>query len=208
MGLLQQQSLIEKGKPDLANAAFPTSQSYALIFQHLGSITQSTSSGLAEIGGELGKLIYWRDAFDDIEADRKAGKFNPLTYTPTAELESNARDAMEKLTNALSNLRVKRNYDLISQISPSTAHKHRDFLGYSYEEEDHKERKRRKWCENADCCSDPFYCIEDCDSCCTKSSRPSGGQCGRGSCCDNMCDCRPGDTGCCDCNPCDGCCCD
>ena len=64
---------------DLESAAEPTAQATALVFEH-GSYLSGLQS-LSEIGYRFGKLIYFLDAWEDFESDRRTGAFNPLLAT-------------------------------------------------------------------------------------------------------------------------------
>ncbi len=54
------------------------------------------ASGLYRIGEALGRFVYWMDAWDDYEEDRRRGRFNPLhAYRSRADYEEFCRDTLE-----------------------------------------------------------------------------------------------------------------
>ena len=53
---------------------------------------------LRSVGAGLGRFIYWMDAWDDFDADRKSGAFNPLTaFHARPDYEDFCRETMELL---------------------------------------------------------------------------------------------------------------
>lgn len=216
---LLNQSMVEKGSPSPEEAAAPTAHAYGEIFKHLGVVTGKPSDKLADLGKHLGRLIYWRDAYDDVVEDEKKGSFNLLRYTPLEELQVSARSSINVLENSLKGLPLQRNQSLLPEVLSATSVKHQDFFSYSYEEEAEKERKRREegygnWCKRQyDTCCNLCDCLEDCVKCCRSprrncSRKPCGqgnGNCCIDGCCDATFDCGPGDSGCCDCGDCCSC---
>lgn len=53
---------------------------------------------LRSLGAGLGRFIYWMDAWEDFDEDRKKGRFNPLTgYRDRADYEDFCRETLELL---------------------------------------------------------------------------------------------------------------
>jgi len=179
---LDSQADIERSKPTIQEAAAPTAKAYECIFGHLGRLTNSSSESLGQIGASLGKLIYWRDAYDDLDQDNKQGRFNILQTTSLDDLRRHAMEAANQFQTTLQQLSFQHHGDTVQLISTSTFSKHRELLSNnSSVETDGKERKKDRFC--SEFCDNCF-----CDACCSVPDV---------SCCDSSSD------GCCD-----GCGCD
>ena len=175
------QSLLEQSKPDHHEAAEPTAEAFGMIFSHVGSIIDAPHPSLGVLGKSLGKLIYWKDAFDDFENDQKVGKFNVLNSISRQELSESASIAMHDFIKAQEALPFRQNTEILDEVLSLTSSKHDQFAIIDKPEmkkEDKTKRKKTKR-KKRDCC---------CDHC---------------DCCDVMFDCGPGDNGCIDCCPCD-----
>lgn len=61
-------------------AAEPTAAMTAAVFRELGGNDPDLRSSLSEMGYMLGRYIYLCDALDDLEDDKRKGKYNPLAY--------------------------------------------------------------------------------------------------------------------------------
>ena len=180
---LETQTEIERSQPTIQEAATPTAKAYEYIFGHLGHLTGASSDCLQKMGASLGKLIYWRDAYDDLHQDNKKGRFNILQTATLEDLRRYAVDEVNQFQASLLQLSLLHHGNTIQLVSSSTFSKHQEFLGMnSGGSNDGQERKRDRLCSSL--CDNCF-----CDMCC---SIPEV------SCCDNSSD------GCCDgCGGCD-----
>ena len=61
-------------------AAEPTAAMTAAVFRELGGCDPDLRSQLSEMGYMLGRYIYLCDALDDLEDDKRKGRYNPLAY--------------------------------------------------------------------------------------------------------------------------------
>lgn len=81
-GLATAQSSVEaQAGQDLAAYAAPSADLSAEVFG-FGAVLAGRpglAADLAELGATLGFLVYALDAWDDLESDRRRGRFNPLT---------------------------------------------------------------------------------------------------------------------------------
>lgn len=98
--LALKQLQIEKQQPAnmaLENYADATSQMTSRVFagaaQAIG--LPSLDTKLEKLGAGFGSLVYWLDAYEDLEADRKNGTFNPANVTQTDTAA--ARKGMRRL---------------------------------------------------------------------------------------------------------------
>jgi hypothetical protein len=171
----------------------PTATAFSRIFGHLATITgqPSTAASLARIGSSLGSLIYWKDAWDDQQADAKRQRYNALTTLgrPTAAARISA--AWQEFSTTLNALPVRRHGDLIKTVLRATQRDHGLFLAMDSDPPEKPLRKRRRKSEDPSSCCEA--CCSPCDflECCCRGFTRTGWKTG----------------GCCDCNPCDGDCC-
>lgn len=202
---LRGQDEVELRSPLDADA--PTAEAFARITVHLSRLVPSTGSedALWKLGSSLGSLVYWRDAWDDREDDRRRSRFNPHSVCPPERIRERVDRAWNDFTEATSRLPISRHGTLIGSLQVTTRHHHGDFLGHGdTDERPSRKRRRARGRDERDrdsCCNwcDCYCC--DCPSC----SCGRGAAAGRGGCGDACVDCGPGDSGCCDCCPCDGC---
>lgn len=76
-GMVEQAALEAAGTASLDQASQPTAQMVAAILEPLAKTPQERRV-LERLGWMLGRYIYLADALDDLEQDRKAGRYNPL----------------------------------------------------------------------------------------------------------------------------------
>lgn len=185
----------ESDSPLLADDA--TAHSFGMITAHLADLLnlQPLKPRLAKLGAAHGRLVYWRDAWDDQQSDRKKGRFNPFFELEPALIRERIGDAWSEFTSTLSGLPLHRHADLLTHIGENTGHRHSLFL--SLEKSSKKDRSRGSIKERDNSCC--RHC-DGCDCCCHCPSGKSKGGCG--DCCFDF---GPGDSGCVDCCPCDGC---
>ena len=86
--LMASQADLETRRPDLMTAASPASDAYGIIFGEAARLAGAAKeqSRFQKIRQTLGRLVYWRDAWDDRESDKQRGRFNPLKKTDPEEL--------------------------------------------------------------------------------------------------------------------------
>ncbi|GAA5480296.1 DUF5685 family protein [Haloferula helveola] len=204
--LLNRQEDLEARDP--IHADRPTSEAFGTITGHLAEVLPLPGQGpvLHQLGSALGSLVYWRDAWDDRETDRRKGRFNPFHRVAEPAIGERIQAAWSGFTDALSKLPFVRHRELFDSLCLTTAERHGSFLELKSEEKLERRRKRRRdreqsrCCDSCDCC--PCECCNCCPSCGSGTARSAAGSKG---CLDACFDCGPGDSGCCDCCPCDGC---
>ena len=79
------------------------------------------SSVLRSVGNGLGRFIYWMDAWEDYDSDRKQHRFNPLTvYHDRPDYEEFCRETLELLIAEASQsfeiLPLERDLDLLRNV--------------------------------------------------------------------------------------------
>lgn len=79
------------------------------------------ASALRSVGEGLGRFVYWMDAYDDYDADRKKGRFNPLTpYRNREDYHSFSHDTLElfiaEAAEAFEILPLEQDLDLLRNI--------------------------------------------------------------------------------------------
>jgi hypothetical protein len=202
--LLGEQEEYERHSPQLADV--PTAEAFGTITGHLAKVLPLTGqhSNLHALGSALGSLVYWRDAWDDQDADQREGRFNPFHHLTENDIKARIRSAWDHFNQSISALPLVRHREIFDSLRATTQSRHDSFLELRSEDEvlgrrsKQKRKKGDRWWDSCDCCQ----CCTDCPSCsCGRGAGKSGG------CVDACCDCGPGDSGCCDCCPCDGCSC-
>ena len=197
MHRLTEQERNEADSPLHADEA--TARSFGTITAHLAELLdlRPLKPQLEQLGAAHGRLVYWRDAWDDQASDRKKGRFNPFFHLDEALIKDRIRSTWADFTATLTRLPFHRHATLLTHIGENTGHRHGDFLELESKEKKKKKEKRpKKDKERDDCCTRHCDCCNGCDGCCHV---PSGKSCG------SCFDCGPGDSGCIDCCPCDGC---
>lgn len=175
-----------------------TASSFGLITGHLADLLSlpRLKPELERLGTAHGRLVYWRDAWDDQESDHKKDRFNPYFHVGEAPIKDRIHDAWAEFSTTLENLPFQRHASILTHIGENTAHRHGDFLGIDTKPKTRKGQPRKNNNEPDDFCSRHCDCCADCGNCCHIPSSRSCGSCF---------DCGPGDSGCVDCCPCDGC---
>lgn len=174
-----------------------TARSFGTITAHLAELLglPQLKPELEKLGSAHGRLVYWRDAWDDHKPDLKKGRFNPYFHLDPSVIKERIQSTWADFTSALTELPLHRHSQLLTHIGENTRHRHTDFLGLETTTGEKKNRKGKRGKNEKDggCCNHCDCCIP-CD--CAMPKRGTGGSCF---------DCGPGDTGCIDCCPCDGC---
>lgn len=126
--MMEEQSAIEARSPDLLTAASPTAGAYGTIFGEAARLAGAPGkqSQLKSIGRNLGRLIYWRDAWDDREEDAQRGRFNPLVRSDPDEFQHHVGQSISKLAQAPSLCGNFQN--VIREVFSSTLGRHKDFI--------------------------------------------------------------------------------
>lgn len=170
--LMRAQNVIEKEKPNLMMATGPTETAYGTIFSHAAQLADSPGDQqrYESLGKNLGRLVYWKDAHDDLAEDNKRGRFNPLTRTDPEEfhhrfaqaafdLESQARDSrltsLQPVINQILSGTLARHGSLLTAGDLSLEQKER--LAALKLEEEKKGKKEQGRCQN---CCDNLICCE------------------------------------------------
>ena len=102
------QRTAERDRAGIDACAEPTAQLLATLFSQLASGGQALA--LRQFGYYLGRWVYLMDAADDLEEDRKKGKFNPFVIRLHLEgggpLSAEARRKADEACNAILNATV------------------------------------------------------------------------------------------------------
>ncbi|MFT6863580.1 MAG: hypothetical protein ACJAVK_002141 [Akkermansiaceae bacterium] len=182
--MMEEQAVIESRSPDLLTAASPTAGAYGTIFgegARLAGVPPEKQGQLRSIGQSLGRLLCWRDAWDDREDDEQRGRFNPLEKCDPDEFRHHVGQSFAALAEVQTVTGIFQ--DPILEISSSTLGRHRDFIpattlaqlgGHipnSKKKIEHEKEKRcGKCCDNLICCDfgGAAICCLGCESisCC------------------------------------------
>lgn len=188
---LHERAVVETPSAGLREAASPAADAYRDIFAFPGqyfSIGRSLVSQLSALGESMGRLVYWKDALDDREADAKHGRYNPLSYHREGRLRERLTEEAARFRSAATSL-APTSGALLPALADGTTAYH--FNGESDVITDRRKKKKESHWSN---CCDPVSCCCDCPT-----SK-------KGGCLDGLFDCGAGDTGCCDCaDACDCC---
>ncbi len=111
----------EKKDENVEAAAAATGEMLGTVFEWRDDVWKKT---LYELGFSLGRFVYYADAFNDIEEDRKKGTYNPfIIYEKTHGKEETKSFAREALTitaadaaRAFERLPVVENIDILRNI--------------------------------------------------------------------------------------------
>lgn len=185
---LAQQDTLERQQANFIESSEPTATAYGKIFGHLGKLrgVLDPVADLYQLGSSLGRLIYWKDALDDLKQDEKYNRFNPLRYHSKEDLTPLIEEEFTKLKIAVSAVPWQRDGDTIhSVIDHSLAH-HRSMIGKGAPTGQNNKNKEHWWNTCCDCCPDIDCCPDCCDS---GSSADSSGCCDCGSCDCSCCPC-------------------
>lgn len=199
--LLGQEKLEQGSRWDWNTVSGPTAQAFGNILGY--SAGPGPDPRLTIAGNSLGRVIYMLDAVEDQEADRKKGRFNPLSDTSISnpEIWDWIRAEIEKIRNQISGIKFRRNRELLHSILVEGV----DSTVMSAEQALESRARRRKKRRNKrgsssnketrwyDSCCDPCFssCCDACSDaiCCGKKSKGGGDP----------------DCGCCDCDGCNCC---
>lgn len=164
---MESQTEVEASKPNFESAAAPTAQAFGTIMGHHAVAYQrlDLQSALTDLGHSLGRLVYWRDAIDDYEKDKKSGSFNPLTYLSPKVLGNLAKEELQRLKSTSEAISWTRNGDVIKSIVDHSISHHQDMAETDNKKKRVKKKKEKKSRDDSNSCCDCSSC-SDCISCC------------------------------------------
>lgn len=118
--VLGRQAAVEAGAVagDLWGPAEPTAVAMGEIVAHTEVVAGGRGRGelLRRLGSSLGRLIYWADAKDDLEADLKRGRFNPLVTGGVEALQGCVVGESAVVRSALGELGLERDAELVNAV--------------------------------------------------------------------------------------------
>lgn len=165
----------------------PTATITASIFSHGAILIQAKQDfvdAMAEIGKQLGKLVYLTDARDDIQEDQRQNNFNPILASNQVNLALVQNEIQTSKTGLIAALESL-------DINESIKQRYLNFFSTLAEgEETEEQRKKKKKQKGISCCDDG--CVVHGDPC----SKSCCGDC----CCNGCCKCFFRCCGDCDCD--------
>ncbi|MFB7720367.1 DUF5685 family protein [Nocardia sp. NPDC056100] len=89
---IESQVALEESGASLAELTAPTQLCAAELFAHTAILAgrPENADALREVGWHFGRIAHLADAIEDIDEDRAAGRFNPLTATGTSTADAHA----------------------------------------------------------------------------------------------------------------------
>ncbi|MFF2553812.1 DUF5685 family protein [Nocardia sp. NPDC058058] len=89
---IESQVALEESGATLAELTAPTQLCAAELFAHTAILAgrPENADALREAGWHFGRIAHLADAIEDIDEDREAGRFNPLTATGTSTTDAHA----------------------------------------------------------------------------------------------------------------------
>ncbi|MFB8008663.1 DUF5685 family protein [Nocardia sp. NPDC056000] len=89
---IESQVALEESGASLAELTAPTQLCAAELFAHTAILAgrPENTDALREAGWHFGRIAHLADAIEDIDEDRAAGRFNPLTATGTSTADAHA----------------------------------------------------------------------------------------------------------------------
>jgi hypothetical protein len=173
--LFEQQQKLEQSADfsSLDEAASPTAQGLAALFAHTAILANRFDNidTLKRLGKEVGAMLYILDARDDLSADIRQKRFNPLTFCVKAVTSTSLADAKDKATALL-----RQKHRAVNEIfSGFETHHHQELLENIFSLGLQKPNERSKQCQllvpNSTLLgSKPAMALSgDCDLCCDLS---------------------------------------
>lgn len=196
--VLSKQGVAEKTGSDLMGSANATAHAYGEIFGFGGRKFGDPSIDFKRLGEAVGRLIYWRDAWDDYEQDLARNRFNPLRHHSRHEMSEVAGQEAVVFRDELRKVGLRRHESLLERVLSTTFWKHSDLIPMSQvntAEEKEKREKRKRQVKS----KDEGFCSRCCSGCDCPTCGCNSGRSSTQGCCDSCFDCGPGDSGCCDC---------
>jgi len=181
--LFEQQQKLEQVAESLDEVASPTGQGLAALFAHTAILANRPENIdiLKHLGEEVGAMLYILDARDDLFADIRRKRFNPLKLYACVKDVTSISLAESKATAFL-----RQKFQVANEVfSGFETRSHQELLGniFSLGLQKHLERSKKQAAPNqamalsGDC--DPGGCDPSCcdPSCCEPSgSEPSGSE--------------------------------
>ena len=111
--ILNRQVELERRRADIDQAAGPTAEATALVFEHgarIAGLDAARGKTLAAIGYRFGYLVYLLDAWEDFERDARTGAFNALQSSGVGRewAALRIREEAAELETALMDVRAPR----------------------------------------------------------------------------------------------------
>ncbi|KHD05125.1 hypothetical protein PN36_30285 [Candidatus Thiomargarita nelsonii] len=128
--LFEQQQKLEQVAESLDDVASPTAQGLAALFAHTAILANRPENIdiLKHLGEEVGAMLYILDARDDLFADIRRKRFNPLTLTSISLAESKAtaflRQKFQVANEVFSGFETRSHQELLGNIFSLGLQKH------------------------------------------------------------------------------------
>ncbi|MEN8219490.1 MAG: DUF5685 family protein [Pseudomonadota bacterium] len=166
--LFEQQQKLEQVAESLDEVASPTAQGLAALFAHTAILANRPENIdiLKHLGEEVGAMLYILDARDDLLADIKRKRFNPLKLTSISLAETKAtaflRQKFQVANEVFSGFETRYHQELLGNIFSLGLQKHLE----------RSKAQNQAMALSGDCdpgCCDPSFCDSDSNCFCDES---------------------------------------